>query len=239
MQAIQFPEDKQGRNIGRTQFGRSCLPAAFFRACVFGSFFVPFLLNVDGGVRAQNASAIAPAVEASKGEAKGVSKPESAFVPPHPIASDVMKNWPAYPESAKMANQQGIVLLSVRISAKGEPLDVRVKKSSSFQILDQSAVAAVRRWHFAPATRDNVPIEMDVTLPINFSLKQEQPSAASAQVTPAGVKTGAPKAAASGAHDKPVAKKSPKPPEKPKAASMTKPVVTTKPVEEPKAATTQ
>jgi len=224
MQAVQFPEDKQGGNIGRTKVGRSGLPAVFFRACVFGSFFVPFLLNVDGVARAQNASATAPAREASKGEAQGASKPESAFVPPHPIASDVMKNWPAYPESAKMANQQGVVLLSMRISAKGEPLDVRVKKSSSFQILDQSAVASVRRWHFAPATKDNVPVEMDVTLPINFSLKQEQPSAASAQAMPVGVKTGAPKAAASATPARTERTK-------PRVNKTTKPLIPTKPAE--------
>ncbi|WP_050764033.1 energy transducer TonB [Beijerinckia indica] len=161
---------------------------------------------------------LAGGLAAAHAEGTADAKPEGAFVPPHPIPGEVMKNWPVYPESAKMANQQGVVMLSVKISAQGDPDDVRVKKSSNFPILDRSAVEAVRRWHFVAAKRDNVPVETEVTLPINFSLKEgEQPAGAKSAPNPTPkpapktaaaktVKPAAPKPA--GSHSAPAASKS-------------------------------
>jgi protein TonB len=48
-----------------------------------------------------------------------------------------------------------------------------VRKSSGFEILDDSAVATVRdRWKFIPAKRNGEPIEATVTFPIRFQLDQ-------------------------------------------------------------------
>lgn len=105
-----------------------------------------------------------------------------SFVAPRAIPSSAMKNWPAYPPAARQAHREGIVLLSVRISAQGAPSDVKVAKSSTFPDLDLAAVAAVRNWQFTPATRDGTAVETTVNLPINFSLKtaETQPATASA-----------------------------------------------------------
>ncbi len=108
-----------------------------------------------------------------------------------------MKNWPAYPAAARQAHREGVVLLSVTISAQGAPTEVRIARSSTFPDLDLAAVAAVKNWQFTPATRDGAATETTVNLPINFSLKSgETPASAAAS-------TGAAKPQAAQAQDKP------------------------------------
>ncbi|WP_020174524.1 energy transducer TonB [Methyloferula stellata] len=108
-----------------------------------------------------------------------------SFVAPRAIPSSAMKNWPVYPPAARQAHREGVVLLSVKISAQGAPLDVKLAKSSSFPDLDAAAVAAVRNWQFTPATSDGAAIETTVNLPINFSLKTaEKPQPAQVQDKP-------------------------------------------------------
>ncbi len=116
----------------------------------------------------------------------GTAEQNQNFVPPRAIPSSAMKNWPVYPAAARQAHRVGVVLLSVRISAQGAPLDVKVAKSSTFQDLDFAAVTAVRNWQFTPATREGTATETTVNLPINFSLKApEQPAPAAAAADPA------------------------------------------------------
>ncbi len=109
--------------------------------------------------------------------------PVPEFVPPRAIPSSAMKNWPVYSDAARQAHREGIVLLSIKISAQGAPLDIKVARSSTFPDLDLAAVAAVRNWQFTPAMRDGAAIETTVNLPINFSLKTAEPPAAAASVT--------------------------------------------------------
>jgi TonB family protein len=122
----------------------------------------------------------APAAAPSAGTA---AKP--SFVAPRAIPSSAMKNWPVYPPAARAAHREGVVLLSVKISAQGAPLEVKLAKSSSFPDLDAAAVAAVRNWQFQPATSNGAAIETTVNLPINFSLKTaEKPQPAQVQDKP-------------------------------------------------------
>jgi TonB family protein len=124
---------------------------------------------------AWTAPAIAPNPPATP-PAGTTAKPN--FVAPRAIPSSAMKNWPAYPPAARQAHREGVVLLSVKISAQGAPLEVKLAKSSSFPDLDLAALAAVRNWQFTPATRDGAAVETTVNLPINFSLKTAEPAPA-------------------------------------------------------------
>ncbi len=93
--------------------------------------------------------------------------------PPRPHPGDVMRHWPAYPDDARAARQEGTVVVQLRITAAGEPEDIRVQRSSSVTSLDVAAVAAVSRWKFEPGRRDGVAEDMTVSLPIRFSLPEE------------------------------------------------------------------
>ncbi|MDD5349636.1 MAG: TonB family protein [Chthoniobacteraceae bacterium] len=77
---------------------------------------------------------------------------------------------PVYPPEARRNHQEGVVLLSVEIGADGQPKSVAIKRTSGFPLLDQSAVQAVRRWTFEPATTAGLPVATRADIPVRFSL---------------------------------------------------------------------
>ena len=79
---------------------------------------------------------------------------------------------PAYPVIARMRGYEGMVLLAVQVLTDGSAGEVRIKKSSGYAPLDQSALNAVRAWRFEPARKRNMPLAMTVDIPIRFSLKE-------------------------------------------------------------------
>lgn len=77
---------------------------------------------------------------------------------------------PKYPMMSRRLNEEGMVLLRVRVSVDGNPLAVEVKESSGFPRLDQAARETVERWRFVPARRGAEAIEAAVLVPLNFTL---------------------------------------------------------------------
>jgi periplasmic protein TonB len=66
---------------------------------------------------------------------------------------------------------EGIVVLRVLISADGVARSIDVAASSGSSVLDQAAAAAVRRWRFTPATRNDVPIDAYAVLRIRYVVR--------------------------------------------------------------------
>ena len=81
---------------------------------------------------------------------------------------------PHYPRQARKLRQEGRVLIEVRVSADGRPLNVALKSSTGFDLLDKAALEAVQRWRFVPARRGGRPVEASVIVPIQFVLSEEQ-----------------------------------------------------------------
>ena len=77
---------------------------------------------------------------------------------------------PEYPDFAKRKGWQGECLLRVVVTAEGRADSVAVHRSSGFAILDQSAVAAVRRWRFLPSVDGGGSRVSTIEVPVNFSL---------------------------------------------------------------------
>jgi protein TonB len=77
---------------------------------------------------------------------------------------------PDYPRIARSRGWQGKVLLRVQVSAAGASENVTVHRSSGHEILDESAVEAVKKWKFVPAKRGDTPVASSVVVPILFSL---------------------------------------------------------------------
>ncbi|NJK93032.1 MAG: energy transducer TonB [Blastochloris sp.] len=77
---------------------------------------------------------------------------------------------PPYPETARRAGQEGVVLIKVRVNARGMAEEVALLKSSGFQALDDSALRTVKNWRFHPARLGSVAISSDVSIPIRFQL---------------------------------------------------------------------
>jgi TonB family protein len=76
---------------------------------------------------------------------------------------------PIYPEDAKAAKIQGVVLLDVTVGTDGTVKGLRLVKS--VPLLDQAAMDAVNQWQFEPALLNGVPVEVEVTITINFTLR--------------------------------------------------------------------
>lgn len=80
------------------------------------------------------------------------------------------KGRPIYPHLARMKGYEGTVLLEVEVGADGRVGDLVVKESSSYSILDEAALKAVRKWLFSPAKRGGTPVASRVLVPIQFKL---------------------------------------------------------------------
>lgn len=81
---------------------------------------------------------------------------------------------PEYPAAARRRGFEGLVILSVTVGTDGRARDVVLKSSSGHEILDRSALRAVRGWRFDPATRLGIPFVMTVDVPIRFELRDGQ-----------------------------------------------------------------
>lgn len=75
-----------------------------------------------------------------------------------------------YPARAIELGQQGEVLVRVRLDPDGSAAEIRLWRGSGFDLLDRAALAAVRGWHFLPATRGGHAVAAWVEIPIRFHL---------------------------------------------------------------------
>jgi protein TonB len=75
---------------------------------------------------------------------------------------------PAYPEAAKADNVQGVVILELRIGSDGSVVDAKVMRS--IPLLDDAAVAAARLWKYTPTLLNGAPVEVLMTVTIQFAL---------------------------------------------------------------------
>ncbi|RQS09656.1 energy transducer TonB [Burkholderia sp. Bp8991] len=77
---------------------------------------------------------------------------------------------PDYPAFAQDQGWEGRVVLRVHVLANGTPDSVEVRTSSGRRVLDNAAVAAVKRWTFVPAKRGDEAVDGWVNVPIDFKL---------------------------------------------------------------------
>ena len=64
---------------------------------------------------------------------------------------------PEYPEKARKEHPKGVIVLQFVIGADGLPRSVKVKRPLSPE-LDEAATDALKKWKFAPATKDDQPV---------------------------------------------------------------------------------
>lgn len=76
---------------------------------------------------------------------------------------------PQYPEAARKARMEGVVILEAIITADGNVEDVRVLKSVN-PLLDASAVRAVQQWKYKPATLNGRAVRVYLTVTVTFRL---------------------------------------------------------------------
>ena len=76
---------------------------------------------------------------------------------------------PQYPEAARKARIEGVVILDAVIAASGEVEEVRVIRSAG-KLLDDAAAEALKRWTYLPATLNGRSVRVLLTVTVNFRL---------------------------------------------------------------------
>ncbi|MEN6621789.1 MAG: energy transducer TonB [Smithella sp.] len=113
-------------------------------------------------------SSTAPGTDKSRnagtgGGSKGISAVPKYRSNPHP----------PYPFQARVRGHEGLVILTVDVREDGRVSGIKLKRSSGYTALDQSALATVRSWLFEPARRSGIAVASVVEIPVRFSLQDE------------------------------------------------------------------
>jgi len=77
---------------------------------------------------------------------------------------------PVYPEDAKGASVEGVVILQVVISTDGAVIETSVLRS--VPMLDDAAQHAVLQWRFEPTLLNGEPVEIEMVVTVNFTLSK-------------------------------------------------------------------
>jgi TonB family protein len=80
----------------------------------------------------------------------------------------VTKVEPVYPEAARKAGLQGLVVMDAVIAPDGSVK--RLRPVSGPDLLAQSATAAVQSWKFEPYLSSGKPVEVETTIAVEFRL---------------------------------------------------------------------
>ena len=77
---------------------------------------------------------------------------------------------PEYPIIARKKGWQGRLLLAVHIDKNGNVLNIHVKETSGFEVLDRVSVKTIRDWKFLPARYGDSNVEDNINIPVSFKL---------------------------------------------------------------------
>ncbi|HET9795350.1 MAG TPA: TonB family protein [Thermoanaerobaculia bacterium] len=100
------------------------------------------------------------------GDGGPISATAPNVVPPRLLS----QAQPEYPEAARRARLQGIVLLQAVIGTGGDVEDVRVVSSAS-PLFAEAAIRAVRQWRYVPAMLDRRAVRVYLAVTIQFALR--------------------------------------------------------------------
>ena len=76
---------------------------------------------------------------------------------------------PVYPEDAKAAGIEGLVILEIVIGETGAVIETQVLRS--IPELDQAAIDAVMQWRYEPTLLNGHPVEIEMEVTIHFTLQ--------------------------------------------------------------------
>ena len=118
---------------------------------------------------------VTPGVDAGKGDLV-VAPPSDDQLPQfgeyvyvEELPEAITKVPPLYPDIAREAGVDGVVLVQALVGKDGHVKDVRVVKP--IPMLDDAAITAVKQWVFKPALSNNKPVAVWVAVPVRFSLQ--------------------------------------------------------------------
>ncbi|MCX6569200.1 MAG: energy transducer TonB [Candidatus Aminicenantes bacterium] len=121
--------------------------------------------GVEGGVKGGVAGGVESAQELKKFEGDAVRA--VGDVQPPKLIKEV---FPKYPEVARQARVEGIVILEAKTDEQGSVIDARILHS--IPLLDQAAIDAVKQWIYEPMRIDGKPRKILFTVTVRFALHE-------------------------------------------------------------------
>jgi protein TonB len=109
-------------------------------------------------------------VNQATNQAKHSKSNNSSIIAPQFAAEYLNNTPPQYPLSAKRMGIEGEVILLVTVQENGLPAEINIHQSSGFDVLDQSAILAVKKWQFVSAKQNGRNVKASVLVPIKFQL---------------------------------------------------------------------
>jgi protein TonB len=79
---------------------------------------------------------------------------------------------PSYPYEAREKGWEGVVILRVSVDKRGYPKKIEKEQSSGYEVLDLSALKAIKSWRFRPAQLGSLPVESTVLVPVRFQIEK-------------------------------------------------------------------
>ena len=103
---------------------------------------------------------VEPSMSAGSGDVS-----DGNMIPPKLIT----RAEPDYPESMRKDGIQGRVVITAMIDREGNVKDPTVLESIN-EILDAEAINCIAKWKFEPGTVDGEPVDVEMTMSVEFKL---------------------------------------------------------------------
>ena len=126
----------------------------------------PRTASVLGATKEQSANTNEPGANQATGD---ISR--TGALTAYPLYRENMP--PVYPEIARVRGYEGVVLVTAEILPNGRVGNMKIRKSSGYAVLDQSALEGVKPWKFEPAKKSGKPFTIWVEVPIKFVLHND------------------------------------------------------------------
>jgi len=159
-------KDKDGRMRGITGGVEGGVEGGVFGG-VEGGVEGGVVGGVEGGLEGGVVGGVVGGVlsQEQKEFEKGAVKAVGDIKPPRLVKSID----PVYPEIARQAQVEGVVIVEARTDEKGNVEDARILRS--IPLLDQAAIDAVKQWKYEPAIINGKPQKVVITVTVRFMLK--------------------------------------------------------------------
>ena len=135
------------------------------------------VVTPDGARPPADTTATLAMTQPSGGAGAAVAPPAGSAPPAEPIRMGpvdpprlVSRVEPLYPEMARRARVQGVVIVETIVDRHGDVRSARVLEGLPMG-LDDAALDAVRQWRFTPATMDGRPVEVYYTVTVAFRVQ--------------------------------------------------------------------
>lgn len=143
---------------------------------------IPDISSVSGGVAGGVPGGVVGGVPGAAGSVIGGGPSAPPPPPPPPEKKEpirvggnvqssklIRRVEPDYPELAKRARVQGMVLLQVTVDEQGSVAEVKVVRGHP--LLNQAAIDAVTQWKYSPTLLNGEPVPVIATVTVNFVLR--------------------------------------------------------------------